>query len=263
MNDASSNRARCHNINNIYFQAKLQPGLLIPVIKANGSSVLISASPEPTGRVWIILGFFGGFFLVFFLQPHGKRGIRLIPHTLPGSREERAMARAQSRATAGAAAFAQSCFSRGMKECSSLHKDKSLLQLITRIIRKTPARDTTRSLFWKNPSLRATASSSPSLTPGVVLPPRGSRLLQKDFWCRLHHFGPSWERSSTCHSPRATLSRAAMPLKSPTREQSTPKCPRSRVRALPTSPRCQGSGKWLSLGATAGCAQTPTPRGRG
>ena len=47
MNDASSNKARYHNINNIYFQAKLQPGLLIPVIKANGSSVIIFASLEP------------------------------------------------------------------------------------------------------------------------------------------------------------------------------------------------------------------------
>lgn len=37
MNDASSNKPRYHDINNIYFQAKPQPGLLIPVIKANGS----------------------------------------------------------------------------------------------------------------------------------------------------------------------------------------------------------------------------------
>lgn len=51
MNDASSNKTQYHNINNIYFQAKLQPGLLIPVIKANGSSVIIAASLEPTVRV--------------------------------------------------------------------------------------------------------------------------------------------------------------------------------------------------------------------
>lgn len=169
------------------------------------------------------------------------------------------MARAQSRATAGAAAFAQSCFSRGMKECSPLHKGKSLLQLITRIIRKTPARDTTRSLFWKDPSLRATASSSPSLIPEVVFPPGGSRLLQKGFWCRLHHFGPPWERSSTCQSPRATPSRAAMPLQSPTREQSTPKCPRSRVRALPHPPAARGQGRGSALRPPQGVLRHPHP----
>lgn len=46
MNNASSNKPRYHDINNIYFQAKLQPGLLIPVIKANGSSVISFASQQ-------------------------------------------------------------------------------------------------------------------------------------------------------------------------------------------------------------------------
>lgn len=72
MNDASSNKAQYHNINNIYFQAKLQPGLLIPVIKANGSSVIIFASLEPTVRDLKPCIIFS------LLQPPGKGGIRLI-----------------------------------------------------------------------------------------------------------------------------------------------------------------------------------------
>lgn len=143
MNDASSNRAQCHNINNIYFQAKLQPGLLIPVIKANGSSVLISASLEPTGRVWKLYLFFFGFFF-FFLATSWEEGDRADPHTLPGSREQRGM----SRATAGAAAFAQS---RETKERSSSHKDKLLLQPITGIIRKTPAKRQNQAPFLEEP----------------------------------------------------------------------------------------------------------------
>lgn len=52
-NDASSNKPRYHDINNIYFQAKPQPGLLIPVIKANGSSVISFASPQAAPYVLI------------------------------------------------------------------------------------------------------------------------------------------------------------------------------------------------------------------
>lgn len=192
MNDASSNRAQCHNINNIYSQAKLQPGLLIPVIKANGSSVLISASPEPTGSVWklYVFSFSVCFvFVLFFLATSWGEGDQADPHTLPGSREE-------SGATAGAAAFAQSCWSREMQECSSL------LHIIAQRQIAAPAysqnyqkyskrHDQVLILFWKNPSLGATASSSPSLIPEGVLPPGGSRFPQEGFWCPLHHFGPS------------------------------------------------------------------------
>lgn len=67
MNDASSNKAQYHNINNIYFQAKLQPGLLIPVIKANGSSVIF-ASLEQVAHV------LKPRIIFFSLQPPEKGG---------------------------------------------------------------------------------------------------------------------------------------------------------------------------------------------
>lgn len=93
MNDASSNKAQYHNINNIYFQAKLQPGLLIPVIKANGSSVIIFASLEPTVRA------LKPCIIFFLLQPPRKGRIRLIrTHFLdPRSGVARTQPRAEPR----------------------------------------------------------------------------------------------------------------------------------------------------------------------
>lgn len=97
MNDASSNKTQYHNINNIYFQAKLQPGLLIPVIKANGSSAIISASLEPTVHVLKQC-------IIFFLsQPAEKQGDQADPHTLFSSQERYSTDQAQSKTTSGAA----------------------------------------------------------------------------------------------------------------------------------------------------------------
>lgn len=98
---------------------------------------------------WSQLAAFGSFisffwFFFFFLATSWEEGDRADPHTLPGSREQRGM----SRATAGAAAFAQS---RETKERSSSHKDKLLLQPITGIIRKTPAKRQNQAPFLEEP----------------------------------------------------------------------------------------------------------------
>lgn len=125
--------------------------LLIAVIKANGSSVLISASLEPTGRLWkhCVLSLFFIFF-IFFLQPHGKRGDEADPHTLPRSREEHPEPRAEPRPKTNC--------------CSSLQQE-----LLERHQRETQS----GAFFWKEPSL--------SLILELVLSPGGSRLLREGF----------------------------------------------------------------------------------
>jgi len=236
MNDASSNKAQYHNINNIYFRAKLQPGLLIPVIKENGSSVRFFASLEPTVRVlkpWVI------FF--FFIAASRGGGSGSIPGAVQHGPSPQ-----QSHVQGSRPAW--SFFSIEIKK-HQLLKDKLLLRLVPETSRikekgtskkehQVPLPETTC------PREQQHQAASACFPRGVVLPPGFRLRLRTAFNAVCHTFSSALGKEQGRHPPKPRAGQRC-PSRAPA-GSSKPGAPRQRSGhdslCTPPLPGTQGRG---------------------